>query len=66
MSDANVLRPDLTEAEWKVIAELLRQELSNLPAEIHHTDSRDYRDHLYERREAVSHALQKVEAVLRG
>lgn len=64
MDGPSVPRPDLTRAEWTLVAELVRQEVQDLPAEIHHTDSRDYRDDLHARREALARLLAKVEAAL--
>jgi len=59
-----IAKPDLTREEWALVAELLRNELTELPAEIHHTDSRNYRDTLHVRRETLVHALTKVEIIL--
>lgn len=66
MDAEGVFQPDLSRAQWALVAELLRNEIKNLPAEIHHTDNRDYRDDLHQRRGLLSDALAKVERVLAG
>ena len=53
-------RPNLTEAEWELIVELLQREQNELPTEIHHTRSSSLRDELRARRKRVDGLLQRL------
>ena len=53
-------RPNLTEAEWTLIVELLQREQNELPTEIHHTRSSSLRDELRARRKMVDGLLQRL------
>ena len=57
----NILK--LSDAEWDVIADLLRQERGELPAEIHHTDSPTLGDELQKRQALVAGILAKMSNV---
>jgi hypothetical protein len=50
--------PSLNDEEWQVIVELLESEQKELPAEIHHTDSTDYKAKLSKRLQMVNQLLQ--------
>jgi len=53
-------RPNLTEAEWALVVELLQREQNELPTEIHHTRSSNLRDELRARRKMVDGLLQRL------
>jgi hypothetical protein len=53
-------QPELNEAEWSLICELLERERDELPTEIHHTRARNLRQELQQRREMVDELLAKV------
>ena len=53
-------RPNLSEAEWTLIVELLQREQSELPTEIHHTRSSGMRDELRARRKMVEGLLHRL------
>ena len=53
-------RPNLTEAEWALIVELLQREQNELPSEIHHTRSSSLRDELRARRKVVDGLLLRL------
>jgi len=53
-------RPNLTEAEWMLVVELLQREQNELPTEIHHTRSSSLRDELRARRKMVDGLLQRL------
>jgi hypothetical protein len=50
----------LTDAEWKLLIELLEREQSELPAEIHHTRTSAVRDELRERLEMINRLLARL------
>jgi hypothetical protein len=54
---------DLTLQERELILELLTRELSDLGPEIRHTDDREFRDELRERRDVVRHLTERLEAL---
>jgi hypothetical protein len=56
-------RPILSDAEWALIVELLQEERDELPLEIHHSQTSDYRDRLRERQEMVSSLLDRLHPV---
>jgi hypothetical protein len=43
--------------EWQLIIDLLEEEQKELPAEIHHTDTMEYKERLLNRREIVDKLL---------
>ncbi len=53
-------QPELNEAEWALVCELLERERSELPTEIHHTRTRSLRHELQQRRAMVDELLAKV------
>jgi len=53
-------QPNLSDAEWGLITELLERERNELPTEIHHTRTRSLRHELQERRVMVDQLLGKV------
>ncbi len=53
-------RPNLTDAEWTLIVELLQREQNELPTEIHHTRSSSLRDELRARRKMVDGLLHRL------
>lgn len=53
-------QPFLTASEWRLIEHLLQAERDQLPAEIHHTDSRDYRAQLQKRVEMINQILARI------
>jgi len=52
---------ELTTRERDLVVELLSQELDELWPEIRHTDDRDYRGELRERRETVRHLIEHLQ-----
>jgi len=53
-------RPQLTDAEWGLIVELLEREHNELPTEIHHTRTASVREDLRVRQEAVRCLLDRL------
>lgn len=53
-------QPVLTPEEWRLLVELLQQELDELPTEIHHTDSFELRQSLQERRKKLETLIGKI------
>lgn len=56
-------QPRLSEAEWTLVLELLQQELGELPAEIHHTRTNDFREGLVARREMVRELIERLRPI---
>jgi len=54
------MKIELGEEEVEVLARALESYLSELSTEIGHTDSRDFRDSLKERREVLQRILQAL------
>jgi len=50
----------LTEAEWKLVIELLERERGDLPSEIHHTRTPAMRDELHQRLALIQGLLRKI------
>jgi len=55
-------QPNLSEAEWALVVELLQQERDELPVEIHHTRTASVREGLRNRMEMVRGLLERLEA----
>ncbi len=53
-------QPELNDAEWTLVCELLERERNELPTEIHHTRTRSLRQELQQRRVMVDELLAKV------
>jgi hypothetical protein len=53
-------QPKLSAAEWELIVELLERERAELPVEIHHTRSAEYRDELHQRAKLVQGLLEEL------
>lgn len=53
-------QPMLSEDEWALVIELLRQEREELPAEIRHTRTSSVRADLHERRDLIDRLLDKL------
>ncbi len=53
-------QPRLSAAEWELIVELLERERAELPVEIHHTRSSEYRDELHRRAKMVQDLLDQL------
>ena len=60
MEPAAIEQPALTEAEWKLVIELLERERSDLPSELHHTRTPAVRDQLRERVERIDRLLERL------
>lgn len=54
---------NLDSREHRILVELLMRELSDLGPEIRHTDDRDYRDDLKERKQVVKTLLDRLETL---
>lgn len=55
-------QPRLSATEWELIADLLEQELRELPVEIRHTRSADLSGELHRRMEILQDVLRRVRA----
>jgi hypothetical protein len=53
-------QPQLNEAEWALVAELLEREEHDLPVEIHHTRSSSVKEELHQRLEMVRDLVARV------
>ncbi len=53
-------QPKLTQEEWSLVIELLRRELRDLPAEIHHTRTTGVREQLRRRLEMIEGLLLRI------
>ncbi len=53
-------QPVLTEAEWRLVLELLERESYYLPVEIHHTHKRSYRADLRSRLDVISDMAERI------
>ncbi|HOK48189.1 MAG TPA: hypothetical protein PLA43_11765 [Bryobacteraceae bacterium] len=62
MNPAAKTQPELSDAEWDLIAELLEQERSELAPEIRRTRTPAMRDDLRRRLELVESLLKKLPA----
>ncbi len=62
MNPAAKFQPELSEAEWALIVELLQRERSELPPEIHHTRTASVREDLHRRLGLVENLLKKLSA----
>ena len=51
---------EFNDQELELVLELLERERSDLPAEIHHTMTSDYKDKLSRRLETVNGLLQRL------
>jgi len=56
-----IVQPVLNDREWRLVAELLHEEMRELPVEIRHTDSPRVHNDLHERMKLVSELLRKVD-----
>jgi hypothetical protein len=50
----------LDDEDWQLIIDLLEMEQKELPAEIHHTDTTQYRERLLKRQEIVNRLLHTL------
>ena len=57
-------QPVLSEAEWRLVLEMLERESYYLPVEIHHTYKRAYRMDLKNRLDAISNLVERVRGSL--
>ena len=53
-------QPVLSDAEWKLVTELLERERTELPAEIHHTRTTAVKQALHERLDMVDRLLERL------
>jgi hypothetical protein len=60
MSPVVTGQPALTDAEWRLVTELLERERMQLPVEIHHTTARAYREQLRTRLHLVENLLTRI------
>lgn len=54
----------LSDTEWELVLDLLVRERRELPAEIRHTDGRDYRHRLEQRLDVVEALIDRIEQAL--
>jgi len=57
-------QPQLSQAEWDLVAELLEQECRELPVEIHHTQTTNVKTHLHDRLDVARSALEHVRTAI--
>jgi hypothetical protein len=50
----------LDDEEWQLVIDLLQTEQKELPAEIHHTDTTEYKERLLQRQEIVNRLLHSL------
>ncbi len=55
-------RPTLTDEEWSLVVELLERESVELPVEIRHTSTREFREQLRARLNLVDGLLARLHA----
>jgi len=53
-------QPELSEAEWDLVVELLERERAELPVEIRHTRTASVRDELHRREDMVRDLLARL------
>ena len=53
-------QPELAEAEWDLVVELLERERAELPVEIRHTRTASVRDELHRREDMVRDLLARL------
>jgi hypothetical protein len=58
--------PTLTDEEWQLILELLERERSELPPEIHHTDTTEVLAALRQRLEKVERLIGRIREAMRA
>lgn len=56
--------PRLSQQEWRLVQELLQQELHELPTEIHHSARLETRDELRGRLRIVEALIARIEQAL--
>ena len=49
-----------SDQDWDLIVELLQREMNELPSEIHHTSTSEYREALRERRAQITRILDRL------
>lgn len=54
----------LSDQEWELVLELLRRERGEIPAEIRHTDSREYRHALQAREAMMDNLIARIKDAL--
>ncbi len=57
---ATARHPVLDKAEWDVVIELLERDRRELPVEIHHTATRECRQHLRDRLKIIDALLERL------
>ena len=55
-----IAQPELTEAEWELVIEMLERERGELPSEIRHTRTSSVHDELRQREDAVRCLLNRL------
>jgi hypothetical protein len=60
METGVVLTPKLTGAECELLIEMLEAECRRLPAEIHHTHSGEFKEHLRRRLDTAEGLLERL------
>ena len=53
-------RPELSDAEWELVVEMLERERGELPTEIRHTRTRTVREELRARERMVQDLLRRL------
>jgi hypothetical protein len=56
-------QPQLSEAEWALVIELLQREHDDLPVEIHHTRVAAFREELRHRQELVNGLMERLQTL---
>ena len=53
-------QPQLSQAEWGLVLQLLEAERQELPTEIHHTDNQAFHEELQDRKRAVDDLVARL------
>jgi hypothetical protein len=63
MTSATRLQPEINDAEWDLILQLLDAQFAALPGEIHHTKKLAFRDELRQRFDLVQGLVVKLRPI---
>jgi hypothetical protein len=63
MNPGSRFQPELSDAEWDLVLDLLDAKAAELPSEIHHTSHSAYRNQLRQRLELIEGLQQKLGAL---
>jgi len=55
-------QPELTDAEWELMLQLIEEQRRELPSEIHHTDHAGVREALHQRQKMRNQLIERIRA----